>query len=118
MSENETVTDAGPELVEKLTELVRATACMICSEQPDMPRPGTLRDLDSFTVVQVLLELEKSTGVMMLEELEDIRVETFGDLATDIVRIAEQGGSRAELAESVLRASEADGACQGQSTSA
>jgi hypothetical protein len=101
MSDNGNAADRDPELVDRLTELVRATAYMICGEQPGVPQPRNLRDLDSFSIVQVLLELEKSTSVLMLEELEDFQGETFGELADDIVRIAERDGALAKLVESV-----------------
>ncbi|QFU89751.1 hypothetical protein YIM_22870 [Amycolatopsis sp. YIM 10] len=101
MSDKQTTVDVDPDLVEKLTVLTRDIAYMVCGEQPDVPQPENLRDLDSFLVVQVLLELENSTGVMMLEELEDAQAETFGELANNIIRIAVAGGSLAKLIESV-----------------
>ncbi|EIE98981.1 hypothetical protein [Saccharomonospora glauca] len=92
MSENDRV------LVDALTDLVRRTAYQICGEQPGVPQPEQLSDLDSFSVVQVLLELEKSTELMLLEELGSFRGSTFEELAENIVEIARDRNATPELA--------------------
>ncbi|MGC7102990.1 hypothetical protein ACPZ19_50730, partial [Amycolatopsis lurida] len=75
-------------LVDEVEKMVRGIAQMICAEQPDMPEPQSLRDLDSFSVVQVLLEIENTTNRKLLEKFEDFTDgEEFRDLAEFIVRI-------------------------------
>jgi acyl carrier protein len=69
----------------ELTELVAETARMICAEQPDMPEPHSLKDLDSFSFVQVTLELENSLNIKILEKLENFRGEQFEDLAAFLI---------------------------------
>ena len=74
--------------VDEVEKLVREIALMICEEQPDMPEPESLTDLDSFSVVQVLLEVENTTGRKLLEKFEDFTEgEEFRDLAAYIVKI-------------------------------
>lgn len=74
--------------VDEVEEMVRAIACAICAEQPDMPEPSVLQDLDSFSMVQVLLELENVTDMKFLEKFENFKDgETFRDLAEFIVAI-------------------------------
>lgn len=90
MSENETTVHVDLTLVDDVEQTVRKTAFMICDEQPDVPRPETLRDLDSFSMVQVLLELENITSMKLLERFEEFSGETFRDLAEYIVRLAQR----------------------------
>ena len=86
MSENATKVDLTN--VGDVEEMVREIARMICAEQPDMPEPESLRDLDSFSVVQVLLEVENTTDRKLLEKFEDFTEgEEFRDLAAYIVKI-------------------------------
>jgi hypothetical protein len=74
--------------VNKVEELVRSTATTICAEQPDMPEPQSLSDMDSFSVVQMLLEIENVSGRKLLEKFEDYAYgEDFHDLAEHIVAI-------------------------------
>jgi hypothetical protein len=74
--------------VDKVEELVRSTAVTICAEQPDMPEPQSLSDMDSFSVVQMLLEIENVSGRKLLEKFEDYAYgEEFRDLAEHIVAI-------------------------------
>jgi hypothetical protein len=74
--------------VDKVEELVRGTAITICAEQPDMPEPQSLSDMDSFSVVQMLLEIENVSGRKLLEKFEDYAYgEEFRDLAEHIVAI-------------------------------
>jgi acyl carrier protein len=80
----------APKLVDEVEEIVRHTAKMICAEQPDVPEPDSLRDLDSFSLVQVLLELENQLKMKLLERMENFEGETFRDLAELIVRLAYQ----------------------------
>jgi acyl carrier protein len=74
--------------VHSVEELVRRTAIEICAEQPDMDEPKSLADMDSFSVVQMLLEIENVTGRKLLEKFEDFSYgEEFADLAAHIVHI-------------------------------
>ena len=74
--------------VDKVEELVRETAKTICAEQPDMPEPESMSDMDSFSVVQMLLEIENVSGRKLLEKFEDYSYgEEFRDLAEHIVAI-------------------------------
>jgi hypothetical protein len=74
--------------VDQVEELVRSIAKVICAEQPDMPEPQSLADMDSFSVVQTLLEVENSTGRKLLEKFENFSYgEEFRDLAAHIVSI-------------------------------
>ncbi|MEU4806646.1 hypothetical protein [Actinosynnema sp. NPDC023587] len=66
---------------EELREALLGAAKMICAEQPDVPEPKTARDLDSFSFVQVVLEIENHYDVKLLESLDDFRGESFDDLA-------------------------------------
>ncbi|MBK1787881.1 hypothetical protein [Prauserella cavernicola] len=77
----------------EVTERVRETARTICAEQPDMPEPKTLKDLDSFSFVQVVLELENSYQVKVLEDLENFSGDQFEDLAEFILARAAAAGS-------------------------
>lgn len=70
---------------DEVEAFVRETAKMICDEQPEVPEPNSLRDLDSFSLVQVVLELENHYEIKILEHLEGFTGETFGDLANFIV---------------------------------
>jgi acyl carrier protein len=88
MSEQNVVAEVDPKLVDEIEEIVKFTAEMICAEQPDVPEPQTLRDLDSFSMVQVLLELENKLEMRLLERMESFTGETFRDLADFIVRLA------------------------------
>ncbi|MFG1641375.1 hypothetical protein ACGFMK_13910 [Amycolatopsis sp. NPDC049252] len=96
MSENATKVDLTN--VDDVEEMVREIARMICAEQPDMPEPESLRDLDSFSVVQVLLEVENTTDRKLLEKFEDFTEgEEFRDLAAYIVKIvAEEDAAPAD----------------------
>lgn len=108
--------------VDDVEEMVRSISQMICAEQPDMPEPQSLRDMDSFSVVQVLLEIENTTERKLLEKIENfIDGEEFRDLAEFIVKIlaeedeepqqdgGEQNGAVAPKAETVT-VTEADAA--------
>ncbi|GAA4542194.1 hypothetical protein [Amycolatopsis samaneae] len=96
MSDNATKVDLTN--VDDVEEMVREIARMICAEQPDMPEPESLRDLDSFSVVQVLLEVENTTDRKLLEKFEDFTEgEEFRDLAAYIVKVvAEEDAAPAE----------------------
>ncbi|MDI6105189.1 hypothetical protein QLQ12_42050 [Actinoplanes sp. NEAU-A12] len=78
-----------PQLVDGVEKVVRETAIMICAEQPDVPEPSSLNDLDSFSLVQVLLELENVLEIQLLEKLEPFDGDTFRDLAEFIVGLAD-----------------------------
>ncbi|WP_152436822.1 hypothetical protein [Nocardiopsis xinjiangensis] len=74
-------------------------ATMICDEQPDVPKPESVADLDSFSMVQVLLEMENTTGLNLLERFEGFNGKLFTDLAAFVVRIAEEEGVLERLDE-------------------
>ncbi|MFF8916085.1 hypothetical protein ACF08M_22830 [Streptomyces sp. NPDC015032] len=103
MSDRTVATDRDPVVVGALTELVRDTAYMICGEQPGVPRPNLLTDLDSFSSVQLMLELEKSTEVMLLEDLGYFPGTTFADMAEHVLTIAEQKNQLEGLVDRLLR---------------
>ncbi|RZQ61152.1 hypothetical protein [Amycolatopsis suaedae] len=101
MSDNDLATKVDLTDVDDVEAMVRNIAKMICAEQPDMPEPESLRDLDSFSVVQVLLEVENTTNRKLLEKFEDFTEgEEFRDLAEFIVKIvAEVDAEEAAKAE-------------------
>lgn len=103
MPDRTVATGRDPVVVGTLTELVRDAAYMICGEQPGVPRPNLLTDLDSFSSVQLMLELEESTEVMLLEDLGYFRGATFGDMAEHILVIAEQKDQLDGLVDLLLR---------------
>lgn len=103
MLDNETGTGGKPLIVEEFTEVIRRTAVTICSEQPDVPEPEELGDLDSFSMVQVLLDLENELGMKVLEELEGFDGRTFREVAEHIAGIAERDGTSAEFTATVRR---------------
>ncbi|MET8049798.1 MULTISPECIES: hypothetical protein [unclassified Streptosporangium] len=86
MSDNDLATDVDLTLVDDVERMVRGIAEMICAEQPDVPQPESLHDLDSFSMVQILLELENTTQLKLLERFEGFQGETFRDLAEFIVK--------------------------------
>lgn len=112
-SNTDLVAEIDPRRVDELEQKVRETAQMICAEQPDVPEPESLLDLDSFSVVQVLLELENSLDLKLLERMEDFQGETFRDLAEFILR---PPGQDDEAAAS--EPDPADAALQDQTSSA
>lgn len=69
----------------ELIEALRDVARTICAEQPDVPEPETVRDLDSFSFVQVVLEVENHYDVRLLENLVEFSGETFEDLADFVI---------------------------------
>ncbi|RKT54701.1 hypothetical protein [Saccharothrix australiensis] len=79
---------------DEVTRTVAETARTICAEQPDVPVPDGIRDLDSFSLVQIVLELENIYGVKLIEDLEQFTGEEFEDLAEIIVRLAAAGDDR------------------------
>lgn len=88
MPEQELITKVDLTNVDEVEAMVREIAQMICAEQPDMPEPHSLEDLDSFSVVQVLLEVENATGRKLLEKMEGFTEgEQFRDLANYLVEI-------------------------------
>ncbi|MEU8584198.1 hypothetical protein [Streptomyces abikoensis] len=103
MLDNETGTGDNPSIVEEFTEVIRRTAVTICAEQPDVPEPKELGDLDSFSMVQVLLDLENELGMKVLEELEGFDGRTFHEVAEHIAGIAERDGTSAEFTATVRR---------------
>jgi hypothetical protein len=93
--------DVDPALVDEIEIVVRNTAEMICAEQPDVPQPEALRDLDSFSLVQILLELENQLKMKLLERVDAFEGATFRDLADFIVRLAYLDEIEKELAETM-----------------
>jgi len=79
--------------------MAKNMATMICDEQPDVPQPESVTDLDSFSMVQVLLELENTTGLNLLERFEGFKGTLFDDLAVFVVRVAEEEGTLDRLDE-------------------
>ncbi|MFI0979450.1 hypothetical protein ACH4SP_20930 [Streptomyces sp. NPDC021093] len=109
MSEIETKTVTDPLFIEEFTELIRRTAATICAEQPDIPEPEELRDLDSFSMVQVVLDLENSLDVKVLEELEGFDGRTFRELAELVEELAERKDASAALTTAVRERLAGDG---------
>ncbi|SDR36726.1 hypothetical protein SAMN05428945_1401 [Streptomyces sp. 2224.1] len=103
MVDNGTVTESAPSLIDEFTEVIRRTAATICAEQPDVPEPEELRDLDSFSMVQVLLDLENELGMKVLEELEGFEGRTFREIAEHIAEVAHRNGTSAEFEANVRR---------------
>ncbi|MGW4375257.1 hypothetical protein ACWEJ7_16500 [Streptomyces albidoflavus] len=99
--QKDNVQDAA--LIDAFTEQIRLTAVAICAEQPDVPEPKELVDLDSFSMVQVLLDLENELDMKILEELEGFEGRTFREIAQHIAGVAEQGGTAEEFAAAVRR---------------
>lgn len=64
------------------------TVVMFSSNEPqfDLPEPEDMGDLDSFSVVQMLLALEDSYEVMLLEDFSSFKGENFADLADFILQ--------------------------------
>ncbi|MFD7914889.1 hypothetical protein ACFV30_29900 [Streptomyces sp. NPDC059752] len=108
MSENETKTSVDPQLLDEFTGLIRRTAAVICAEQPDVPEPQELRELDSFSMVQVVLDLENSLEVKVLEELEGFSGATFRELAEYVTEVALRTDDADRFAGAVRRALEQD----------
>ncbi|WFE36496.1 hypothetical protein [Micromonospora sp. WMMD975] len=96
--------------VDELTDVVTRTARMICAEQPDVPEPGSLQDMDSFSMVQMLLELENGLDMKLLEKMEGFRGESFRDLARFIVRV--RGEEQAADSAGEEQAADSAGAAQ------
>ncbi|MET0234370.1 MAG: hypothetical protein ABW224_07010 [Kibdelosporangium sp.] len=102
--------------VDEVEKLVREIARVICDEQPDMPEPQSLADMDSFSVVQMLLQIENATGRKLLEKFESYSYgEEFRDLATHIVAIViweneHPNGEEDEAAEATAAAGPAGSA--------
>ncbi|MER7111550.1 hypothetical protein [Streptomyces sp. NPDC000229] len=92
-----------PALIDAFTEQIRLTAVAICAEQPDVPEPKELLDLDSFSMVQVLLDLENELDMKILEELEGFEGRTFREIAEHIAGIAHRAGTYAEFTAAVRR---------------
>ena len=72
------------------------TILMFSSTEPqmDLPEPKGMGDLDSFSVVQLILALEDIYDLMLLEEITSFRGETFEDLATFIIERVSAGAAQ------------------------
>lgn len=98
MAEKELIINIDWAAVDELAKAVEETAHTICAEQPDVPQATNLRDLDSFSMVQVLLELENNLDMKLLENMERFEGESYRDLAEFIVRLAYEAEAEAEAA--------------------
>ncbi len=81
-----------PGLVDEMEEIIRKIAKDICAEQPEVPEPSSLVDLDSFSMVQVLLEIENSMHIKLLEAMEGFQGQEFRDLADYVVVVLDDQG--------------------------
>ena len=73
-----------------------ATVLMFTSNEPqlDLPEPQEMSDLDSFSIVQLLLALEDVYNVSLLEDMADFSGESFEELTEFIANnILEQRGA-------------------------
>ncbi|MEE2041632.1 hypothetical protein Q8791_30865 [Nocardiopsis sp. CT-R113] len=69
------------------------TVLMFTSNEPqfDLPEPSQMSDLDSFSIVQLVLALEDVYNVSILEDMSEFSGESFEDLTQFIAeRIQEQ----------------------------
>ncbi|GAA1439535.1 hypothetical protein [Nocardiopsis tropica] len=69
------------------------TVLMFTSNEPqfDLPEPSQMSDLDSFSIVQLVLALEDVYNVSILEDMSEFSGESFEDLTLFIAeRIQEQ----------------------------
>ncbi|SDH94031.1 hypothetical protein SAMN05421505_12754 [Sinosporangium album] len=59
------------------------TILMFTASEPelDLPEPTDMDDLDSFSVVQLVLALEDIYGVLLLEDMPSFKNKSFDDLA-------------------------------------
>lgn len=74
------------EYVAKLSSSVREVAEQICAEQPNVPRPEELVDLDSFSSIQTMLELENRMDVQFLESLGQFTGSTYDEIAEFVLQ--------------------------------
>ncbi|WP_017587961.1 hypothetical protein [Nocardiopsis ganjiahuensis] len=73
-----------------------ATVLMFTSNEPqlDLPEPQAMSDLDSFSIVQLLLALEDVYNVSLLEDMAEFSGESFEELTEFIANnILEQRGA-------------------------
>ncbi|WP_164414857.1 hypothetical protein [Streptomyces salinarius] len=110
MSGDENVNDIPEGIVDQFSEFMRYIAIDVCAEQPDVPEPKELRDLDSFSIVQVMLEIENELDMRLLEELEGFEGTTFREIAEHVVDVTERNGTKAEFAKSLRRVIESGSA--------
>lgn len=77
----------------------RATAVlMLTTGEPDIDEPEHLGDLDSFTVVQLILSLEDHYQLQLLEDMPTFAGKTFEDLADFVMeRIDRQESAAAPV---------------------
>ncbi|ADH70092.1 MULTISPECIES: hypothetical protein [Nocardiopsis] len=72
------------------------TVLMFTSNEPqfDLPEPSQTSDLDSFSIVQLVLALEDVYNVSLLEDMSEFTGSSFEDLAGFVAeRIREQKGA-------------------------
>ncbi len=70
------------------------TILMFTSSEPEfeLPEPSKMDDLDSFSVVQLILTLEDIYDVRLLEDMQQFEGKTFDDLADFVaLRISQDG---------------------------
>jgi acyl carrier protein len=80
------------------------TIMMFTASEPEaeLPEPTGMRDLDSFSVVQLILSLEEIYDVQLLEEMPSFTGETFEELADMVagfVRAKENAGENLAQAD-------------------
>ncbi|RKS06877.1 hypothetical protein DFP74_2527 [Nocardiopsis sp. Huas11] len=68
-----------------LSELMaQAKAVLIFTStnpQDEIPEPSTMDDLDSFSIVQIILMMEEVYNASFLEEMSDFKGKTFEEMA-------------------------------------
>ncbi|WP_223167470.1 hypothetical protein [Nonomuraea sp. SYSU D8015] len=76
------------------------TILMFTSSEPEfeLPEPKRMDDLDSFSVVQLILTLEDIYDVRLLEDMHAFEGETFDDLADFVALRISQNGQAAPSA--------------------
>jgi acyl carrier protein len=75
----------------------RATAVlMLTSGDPEVEEPNDLGDLDSFSVVQLILSLEDYYQVPLLEDMPTFEGKTFEDLTEFVIARIDRQEAAAE----------------------
>ncbi|MDG4827780.1 hypothetical protein O7627_00490 [Solwaraspora sp. WMMD1047] len=75
----------------------RATAVlMLTSGDPEVEEPNDLGDLDSFSVVQLILSLEDYYQVSLLEDMPTFEGKTFEDLTEFVIERIDRQEAAAE----------------------
>nr|MDT0661784.1 hypothetical protein [Micromonospora sp. DSM 115978] len=97
------MTDAIEDVRREINEQVRQRAIavlMLTSGDPEVEEPNDLGDLDSFSVVQLILSLEDYYQVPLLEDMPTFEGKTFTDLTEFVIeRIERQEAEAAAKAQ-------------------